>query len=76
MTASATIYEVAAAANVSVRTVSRYLNDPTCVSAKTSALIVSAMQTLKYRPSIAARSCEDQPDRRGLGSHHHQPGLL
>jgi DNA-binding LacI/PurR family transcriptional regulator len=56
MTASATIYEVAAAANVSVRTVSRYLNDPTCVSTKTSALIVSAMQTLKYRPSIAARS--------------------
>lgn len=56
MTSSATIYEVAAAANVSVRTVSRYLNDPTCVSTKTSALIVGAMQALKYRPSIAARS--------------------
>lgn len=56
MTSSATIYEVAAAANVSVRTVSRYLNDPNCVSKKTSALIVGAMQALKYRPSIAARS--------------------
>lgn len=56
MTSSATIYEVAAAANVSVRTVSRYLNDPNCVSTKTSALIVGAMQALKYRPSIAARS--------------------
>jgi len=52
----ATIYKVAEEANVSVRTVSRYLNDPDCVSRKTSALIVEAMQRLQFRPSKAARS--------------------
>ena len=31
---TATIYQVAETAQVSVRTVSRYLNDPSCVSAK------------------------------------------
>lgn len=56
MTDTATIYEVAEAAKVSVRTVSRYLNDPGCVSSKTSALIVEAMRTLQFRPSKAARA--------------------
>ncbi|HRD95214.1 MAG TPA: LacI family DNA-binding transcriptional regulator [Rubrivivax sp.] len=56
MTDTATIYEVAEAAKVSVRTVSRYLNDPGCVSSKTSALIVEAMKTLQFRPSKAARA--------------------
>ena len=56
MTDTATIYEVAETAQVSVRTVSRYLNDPACVSPKTSALIVQAMETLQFRPSKAARS--------------------
>ena len=53
---SATIYQVAETADVSVRTVSRYLNDPSCVSAKTSARIVEAMQALQFRPSKAARA--------------------
>lgn len=53
---SATIYQVAETAEVSVRTVSRYLNDPSCVSAKTSARIVQAMQALQFRPSKAARA--------------------
>lgn len=56
MNDTATIYEVAEAAKVSVRTVSRYLNDPGCVSSKTSALIVEAMQALQFRPSKAARA--------------------
>ena len=56
MTEAATIYKVADAAGVSVRTVSRYLNDPSCISKKTSALIVEAMQALQFRPSKAARA--------------------
>ena len=56
MSDAATIYEVADTAQVSVRTVSRYLNDPGCVSKKTSALIVAAMQALQFRPSRAART--------------------
>lgn len=55
MTEAATIYQVADTAGVSVRTVSRYLNDPNCISKKTAALIVQAMQELQYRPSKAAR---------------------
>jgi LacI family transcriptional regulator len=56
MSQAATIYQVADTAGVSVRTVSRYLNDPTCVSTKTSALIVQAMHSLQFRPSKAARA--------------------
>ena len=56
MNEAATIYEVADTAGVSVRTVSRYLNDPDCVSSKTSALIVEAMRSLQFRPSKAARA--------------------
>lgn len=56
MTGTATIYEVAEAAKVSVRTVSRYLNDPSCVSSKTSSVIVEAMKALQFRPSKAARA--------------------
>jgi LacI family transcriptional regulator len=56
MNEAATIYQVADTAGVSVRTVSRYLNDPDCVSNKTSALIVQAMQALQFHPSKAARA--------------------
>lgn len=56
MSEAPTIYEVATTAQVSVRTVSRYLNDPQCVSAKTAEAIVGAMQELRYRPSRAARA--------------------
>jgi LacI family transcriptional regulator len=56
MSEAATIYQVADTAGVSVRTVSRYLNDPSCVSKKTSALIVQAMQALQFHPSKAARA--------------------
>ena len=56
MTDAATIYQVADTAQVSVRTVSRYLNDPACVSPKTSTRIVQAMDALQFRPSRAARA--------------------
>jgi len=56
MSEASTIYQVADTAGVSVRTVSRYLNDPACVSKKTSALIVQAMQALQFHPSKAARA--------------------
>jgi LacI family transcriptional regulator len=56
MSEASTIYQVADTAGVSVRTVSRYLNDPSCVSKKTSALIVQAMQALQFHPSKAARA--------------------
>lgn len=56
MSDAPTIYEVASTAQVSVRTVSRYLNDPQCVSAKTAEAIVTAMQALRFRPSRAARA--------------------
>ncbi|WP_077034960.1 LacI family DNA-binding transcriptional regulator [Pelomonas sp. KK5] len=56
MTDASTIYQVADQAGVSVRTVSRYLNDPNCVSQKTSAKIVAAMRELQFRPSVAARA--------------------
>ena len=56
MSDAATIYQVADTAGISVRTVSRYLNDPACVSKKTQALIVQAMQALRFHPSKAARA--------------------
>lgn len=56
MSDAPTIYKVAEMAQVSVRTVSRYLNDPQCVSAKTAETIVAAMQELRFRPSRAARA--------------------
>jgi LacI family transcriptional regulator len=56
MSESSTIYQVADTASVSVRTVSRFLNDPACVSKKTSALITQAMRALQFRPSKAARA--------------------
>lgn len=56
MSDAATIYQVADTAGISVRTVSRYLNDPACVSKKTQALIVQAMQALQFHPSKAARA--------------------
>ncbi|GAA0754909.1 LacI family transcriptional regulator [Ideonella azotifigens] len=56
MNDASTIYQVADQAGVSVRTVSRYLNDPNCISQKTSAKIVAAMRELQFRPSVAARA--------------------
>jgi LacI family transcriptional regulator len=51
----ATIRDVAAEAGVSVKTVSRVLNDHPYVRADTKARVDEAMRRLDFRPSIAAR---------------------
>ena len=51
----ATIRDVAAEAGVAVKTVSRVLNDHPYVSEDTQRRVKAAMQTLNFRPSIAAR---------------------
>lgn len=60
----ATIYDVAKAAGVSPKTVSRVLNGDAPVNAKTKALVDAAMAQLNYVPSNAARSMRSQ--RTGL----------
>lgn len=52
----ATIFDVAAKAKVSVITVSRLLNNPDIVSAKTAEKIFKVMENLNYQPSEIARS--------------------
>ncbi len=52
----ATIFDVAAKAKVSVITVSRLLNNPSIVSAKTAEKIFKVMEDLNYQPSEIARS--------------------
>jgi len=51
-----TISEVAAKANVSIKTVSRVINDEPGVRAATKEKVRAAMEELDYRPSQAARS--------------------
>ena len=51
-----TISEVAAKANVSIKTVSRVINDEPGVRAATKEKVRAAMSELDYRPSQAARS--------------------
>lgn len=55
MSGRSTIRDVAAAAGVSVKTVSRVLNDHPYVKADTKARIDEAMRRLDFKPSIAAR---------------------
>jgi LacI family transcriptional regulator len=51
-----TIFDVAEKAQVSVITVSRLLNNPKMVSARTAEKIARAMEELNYQPSQIARS--------------------
>ena len=55
MSERSNIRDVAAKAGVAVKTVSRVLNGHPYVSAETRARVEDAMQTLEFRPSIAAR---------------------
>ena len=55
MTERSNIRDVAAMAGVAVKTVSRVLNGHPYVSADTKARVEAAMQTLDFRPSVAAR---------------------
>ncbi|MEW9674811.1 LacI family DNA-binding transcriptional regulator [Lentibacillus sp. L22] len=52
----ATIQEVAAKANVSVATVSRYLNNPDVVAKTTAEKVEEAIKALNYEPSILGRN--------------------
>ncbi len=53
---NATITDVARAADVSIKTVSRVFNDEPNVRAATRERVVSAAQALDYHPNLAARS--------------------
>lgn len=63
----ASIKDVAAAAGVSVATVSRVLNDHPSVSPAARATVLAAVETLGYRPNAVARSLRtDQTRTLGL----------
>lgn len=51
-----TIQEVAKEANVSVATVSRYLNNPEIVATKTRARVEASIEKLNYAPSMLGRN--------------------
>ncbi|MFN4040299.1 MAG: LacI family DNA-binding transcriptional regulator [Brevundimonas sp.] len=53
---AATIYDVAALAGVSIKSVSRVLNREPNVSAALQEKVRAAVETLDYRPSLSARS--------------------
>ena len=57
----ATIHDVAEKAGVSIKTVSRGLNDPSVVSEKTRKRIEQAMDALDFAPSAAARMLRGRP---------------
>ena len=52
----ATIQEVAKEANVSVATVSRYLNNPEVVASKTRIRVEASIKKLNYEPSLLGRN--------------------
>ncbi len=56
-----TIHDVAEKAGVSIKTVSRVLNDASSVSEKTRMRIEQAMQALDFAPSAAARMLRGRP---------------
>jgi LacI family transcriptional regulator len=51
-----TLKEVAQKANISIRTVSRVLNDSSLVNKKTKAIVLDAIKELNYKPNLVARS--------------------
>jgi LacI family transcriptional regulator len=51
-----TIHDVAAAAGVAIKTVSRVLNDEPNVRPETRARVLAAAEALSYQPSLSARS--------------------
>src|SRR5688572_5110220 len=51
-----TIHDVARAAGVAIKTVSRVLNDEPNVADQTRARVLAAVQALDYHPSLSARS--------------------
>lgn len=57
---TATIRQVAALAKVSIKTVSRVMNDERNVSPETREQVLTAAQQLNYRPNMAARRLRSQ----------------
>src|SRR6202007_1148868 len=51
-----TIHDVAKAAGVAIKTVSRVLNDEPNVKPETRARVIAAAEMLRYQPSLSARS--------------------
>jgi LacI family transcriptional regulator len=77
----ATIGEVARLAGVSTGTVSRVLNNRNGVHAKTRQVVLSAMQSLEYRPDQAARELSFRQTTKvglsvGLGSRRLTPFFM
>jgi LacI family transcriptional regulator len=60
---NSTIYAVAASANVSIGTVSNYLNRPELVSVKTRARISRAIKELNFRPHVGATMLSGKASR-------------
>jgi len=60
---SITIREVAAQANVSVATVSRYLNQKIQVSPKVAARVAQVVDELSYQPDVAAQQLASLQDK-------------
>lgn len=58
-----TLADVAKAAGVATMTVSRYLNQHPNVTDKTARKVKAAIDTLGYRPNVAARMLMGQPSR-------------
>jgi LacI family transcriptional regulator len=56
-----TIHDVAEKAGVSIKTVSRVLNDPSTVKEKTRLRIEKAMESLDFAPSAVARMLRGRP---------------
>lgn len=66
----ATIYDVARAAGVSHQTVSRYLKGYQGIRPQTRAKVVKALEELKYRPNLTARSLKSgRPHRLAALTH-------
>jgi LacI family transcriptional regulator len=67
-TKRATIRDVARAANVSIKTVSRVVRQEPNVSAETRAIVEAVIEKLSYRPTVSARS--------SVGARSYMLGLL
>ncbi len=61
-----TVFDVAELAGVSIKTVSRVINDEPYVRASTRDRVNRAISELDYRPSQAARNLASQRSQQGL----------
>lgn len=64
--ANPTVFDVAELAGVSIKTVSRVINDEPYVRASTRARVNQAISELDYRPSEVARNLASQRSHQGV----------